>query len=138
MSYRVLAEHRLAVTVVAGRVDADDLRDLAGRQHADPDWHAATRMLTDNRSAILDAVSGDAVDKFSALYDSMRTGDQPVRDAIVAADTFGLSKSFADHRSRSSATSVVFTDLSTACVWLGIDEDVVRTTIASLRATLTQ
>ena len=133
MSYRVIPAHRLSVTVVAGRVDADEFRELARRQQSDADWHAATRMLTDNRTAVVDDVSVDAIRKFSALYDAMRAEDPPVRDAIVAATSFRLSSRFADQRARSEATSIVFGDLSTACVWLGVDEDLVRTTIRSLR-----
>jgi hypothetical protein len=134
MSYRVLAEHGLSVTVVAGRVDADDFRDLARRQQSDADWHATTRMLTDNRAALVDDVSANAIEKFSALYDQMRTGDPPVRDAIVAADHFDVSTRFTEHRSRSTQTSVVFGDLAIACAWLGVDEPLVRATITSLRA----
>jgi hypothetical protein len=130
----VLAEHGLSVTVVAGRVDADDFRDLARRQQSDADWHATTRMLTDNRAALVDDVSANAIEKFSALYDQMRTGDPPVRDAIVAADHFDVSTRFTEHRSRSTQTSVVFGDLAIACAWLGVDEPLVRATITSLRA----
>jgi hypothetical protein len=135
MAYRVIPHHQLSVTVVEGRVDADDLRALAGRQASDPVWHAATRMLTDNTRAIVDEVSADTIAEFAALYDDMRGSDPPCRDAIVAAQSFSLSRRFANERPRRAAvTTIVFSELATACMWLGVDYVEVSETVMSLRS----
>jgi hypothetical protein len=136
LAYRSDGVTGLTVTVIDGLVTAPEFHELAQRQDADPDWHRTTRLLTDARTAVSAPITGEQVESLAALYAQMRVSDQPFRNAIVAGPDFATAERYGELRSVSGSRTIVFSDLATACTWLGADLGVVQSTITELRGGL--
>ena len=136
IAYRVDGAIGLVVTVVDGTVTAADLHDLAGRQRADPEWHAATRSITDARGAVTEPTSVEELEAFAAFYARLRAGDSPLRGAIVAGNDFDQASRYSDNRTEQGSRTIAFNSLETACTWLGVDAGTTAAVIAALRREL--
>ena len=109
------------MTVWHRRVTADDWRDLARRQLADPSWSIGTKRLTD----------ADVAD-VAAMYAGRDVAG--ARLAIVANQSWGTAQSAEADFDRLGVHTMTFNHLDTACAWLGIDSREVFPVIAAMRA----
>ena len=136
IAYRVDVASGLIVAVVDGVVTADDFYDCARRQGDDPDWHRATRSLTDAASAVTRSVPNETLDSLAAMYAQMRTDDQSLMAAIVAGQDFEQVSRYGEIRTGLGARTIAFNSIATACTWLGVDLGTTSATIAELRKSL--
>ena len=136
IAYRSDVTTGLTVAVVHGAVTRDEFHEFAKGQGEDPSWHATTRSLTDARTAVTPPVTAAELGAFAEMYAQMRRGDQPFKAAIVGGHDFELAGRYGELRSDDGSTTIAFNDLSTACIWLGVDLAAVQATIDELRAPL--
>lgn len=136
IAYRVDVATGLVIAVIDGAVTTADFHDFARRQGDDPEWHSATRSLTDAGSAILSAVQPEMLESLAALYAEMRAADQPLKAAIVAGHDFEKVSRYGEIRTEDGSRTIAFNSTATACTWLGVDERTTSATIAELRAEL--
>jgi hypothetical protein len=92
--------------------------------------------VTDARTAVLPEVTADAIDAFAERYAKMRVDAEPYRSALVAGTNFEVAGNYAELRTDGHTHTVAFNDVITACLWLGVDSNIVRATIDDLRAEL--
>jgi hypothetical protein len=136
IAYRVDVASGLIVAVVDGVVTADDFYDFARRQDDDPDWHRATRSLTDAGSAVTKAVPSETLDSLAATYARLRAEDQSLMAAIVAGQDFEQFSRYGEIRTGVGSRTIAFNSIATACTWLGIDLRTTSATVAELRKSL--
>jgi len=133
IAYRVDVASGLIIAVVDGVVTAADFEDYARRQGDDPDWHRATRSLTDAGSAVTRAVPTEMLESLAATYARMRSDDRPLMAAIVAGQDFEQVSRYGEIRTERGSRTIAFNSIATACTWLGVDLGATSATIAELR-----
>jgi hypothetical protein len=136
IAYRVDIASGLTVAVVDGVVTAEDFFDCARRQGDDPDWHRATRSLTDAGSAVTKDVPSETRDSLAAMYARLRAEDQTLMAAIVAGQDFEQASRYGEIRTGVGSRTIAFNSIATACTWLGVDLSTTSATIAELRKSL--
>ncbi len=118
----------------SGTVTAADFIAQARRNISDPDWPPQHGLLADLRHASVNA-SFDAA--FAAqvvkLYLPLQVKVRGLRAAIVANSLFEKAKIFERIVSGYSPSVIVFNDLDTACVWLGVDVKTAKANLQLLR-----
>jgi hypothetical protein len=118
----IAKDEGIALDAWDGIVTADDYlaswHDLT--QHAD--WPPRRRLhLGDLRRASPDpALDPSALRAVATMYGQYRDDFAQVRSAIVADEAFAQAFSFQTLMA-ANISMVVFNELSTACVWLGMD-----------------
>ena len=105
-----------------GEVSAEQWFQYAQKLVAHPAWPTTIRFLADVRtvhdiSTIHDPEIERVVEIFSASAGSL-TGKKV---AIVAREMFGRARRFTNATSRLGVSAVVFNNIDTACLFLGID-----------------
>jgi hypothetical protein len=133
LAYRIVGTGKLSIAVVDGVVTGDEFYEFAHRQKDDPDWHAATLSLTDARGAAVPPVSLEELSAFAQAYAAMRKPDQRHQAAIVGGPNSPLAGRYSKLRTDGHTRTIAFNDLVAACIWLAVDAELVRATIAELR-----
>lgn len=133
VAYRVDVASGLIVAVVDGVVTAEDFEECARAQGDDPDWHRATRSLTDAGTAVTRAVPPEMLESNAAMYAQLRSEDQPLMAAIVAGQDFEQISRYGELRTERGSRTIAFNSIATACTWLGVDLGATSATIADLR-----
>ena len=136
IAYRTHPRIGLTISVIDGEVTEDDFRELARCQGDDADWHASTCSLTDARTALTPSVAPESLGAFAAQYAQMRATDRPWRAAIVTGHDSQLAARYSELRTDDQTRTIVFDDLTSACMWLDVDLETVRGTITALREEL--
>ncbi|MBN2099882.1 MAG: hypothetical protein JW753_09850 [Dehalococcoidia bacterium] len=121
----------------AGVVTGNDWVEHVRQQVADPDWPAGDRSLTDLQLISKDSSIGKAeMEQVVALYRAQPAKLAQGRAAVVAGKEFELSPLFQIFTSRHGFRLIVFTDMTLACKWLGLDPNEAERSIVRLRAKL--
>ena len=120
-----------------GVVTGSEWVEHVRRQVDDPDWPAGDRSLTDlqlvsRNSSIGKAEMEQVVDLYRAQPAKLAQG----RAAVVAGKEFQLSPLFKIFTSRHGFRLIVFSDLTLACKWLGLEAMDAQRAVGRLRAKL--
>ena|SRR5690242_4227504 len=137
LTYRAIRGVGLTVSVLDGEISQAEYLEYARRQNADRDWHATTRSLIDARTVLTPPGAEQVLASISATYEQMRADDAPSRTAIVAGHDFALASQYGETRTEAGTLTIAFHDLSTACIWLDVELELVQQTIGELREELT-
>jgi len=105
-----------------GRVTAEEWLRYAQKLVSDPAWASTPRILADllsvkDTSSIHNAEIEHTVEIFSANPRALRGK----KLAVIARDEFGKARHFEDLLMHFGVSSVVFNNLDTACLFLGMD-----------------
>lgn len=88
----------------------------------DPLWRSSQRFLADLRSVTDTSTIGPAeVDEAVKLFSADRDSLTHKRGAIIALQEFGRARRFADLLTRFGSSVVIFNNIDTACLFLGLD-----------------
>jgi hypothetical protein len=123
----------LIVTVWDGLVTAAEWADTVQSQVTDPNHSMSTRRLTDARTADSSNITGDDVAAISATYATSGVALSGVKLAIVATEGWETAQQVETGMNNVGVTTVVFSDVHTACVWLGVDPAAAVAAINELR-----
>ncbi len=115
-------EKGIVFVVWDGVVTAQEWFTYAQKLASHPDWPATPRVLGDllsvkDTSSIHNREIEHAVEIFSANPRALRNK----KLAVIAADEFGKARHFEDLLTHFGVSSVVFNNLDTACLFLGVD-----------------
>ena len=137
IAYSCDKEKGVSYEVWAGVVTGNDWVEHVRRQVADPEWPAGDRSLTDLQLISKDSSIGKAeMEQVVALYRAQPAKLAQGRAAVVAGNEFQLSPLFRIFTSRHGFRLIVFSDMSLACKWLGLDLHEAERSIVRLRARL--
>lgn len=135
IKYRADAEKQIIFVVWDGTVSADAWFEHIERLIADPLWPSISLMLVDLNSARdITSIEEAEIEHAVALFSSVPEPLSKKRVGIVAGNAFWKSRRFGELVSPFGPSVVVFNDLSTACVYLGIDPAEALKSIQGLRA----
>jgi hypothetical protein len=127
----------LVITVFDGAVTRAEWLDVMRRQVQDDDFIKAKRSLNDLTSATgLDRFSTDDLDRGVSFFEPHTAKMGHGRKmAVVANEGFDFAAIFEAKLRASSVpiSGIVFVDLHTACMWLGVDTDQAREAIGRMR-----
>ena len=127
----------LVIDVYDGEVSFPEWREHIGGLLDDPSWLATTRSLSDLSTVRLAPLSDDDRVSMLSLFEARNVRVRGRRMAIVAGSVWGTAKDVERTAiARLHARPIVFSNVVTACVWLGVDELLVKTAIGELRGTL--
>lgn len=135
IAYRYLADDDLTVTVWAGPVTREYWETYLRGCMDDPQWFAAKRRLTDTTAADTAGITAaDVAIVASNLNEAVPARGQKV--AIVAAASWDLAKVAEGQYLKDGASAIQFTNVRTACAWLGVDATRVARAVRELQAEL--
>jgi hypothetical protein len=136
IAYRVDQSTGVSVSVWAGHVTFDAAMGHVAELRGTPEWGAGGRILTDLSGVPASALPDpDQVDKLASAFRDLIDGrTQQARWAFVANAAFMRASQFGEAIHDEVRSALVFFELASACIWLGVDRDAVRTAIDSLRA----
>lgn len=131
--YTVAMDGALVVEVWFGAVTVDDLYDHREQQAGDSSIVNGARVLADIRHASFQNISEEQMAAFARSYRA--TESKPAARTLAFVATAGFSKAQAyEKASRTFLRNVVvFTSLSTACKWLGVEAGTVASAIEAAR-----
>jgi hypothetical protein len=135
IAYRCDPETRVSIEVWHGEVTLDVARLHVEQLAKDPDWAASRRIVTDISG--LSSESRPDADQIAALGDAFLhqlaylVGS--AKWSIIADEAFAEALVFGERIRHEVRRMIVFTNLVTACVWLGLDPDDVEPVIDELR-----
>ena len=111
----------LIITVWDGVIDPAAWSRAVDGEVAAPASAQANRRLTDARTADSSAVTYADVEAMAANLSGLSVDLTRVRLAIVATTGWQTAQHFEVSMRKYGVTTVVFTDIHTACAWLGVD-----------------
>ena len=121
IKYRVHVEKKIVFVAWKGVVTADVWFEHIKKLIADTHWPSVSAMLV-NLQSITDVSSiGEAeIQHAVALFNSIPEALSNKRIAAVAGDAFWKSRRFGQLIAPYGPSVLVFNDMSTACIYLGI------------------
>jgi hypothetical protein len=135
IAYRCDGVKGITYAVWHGLVSAQQWEANANRQFEDPEWPAGELYITDLASALIDDLEVSKIsDRMAEKYRDRIT--HPLKHAIISPANFSTVDKFQESMSKRGFNYMVFTDLATACFWLGIDFKTADNTMRELRAEL--
>ena len=137
IAYRCDPRRRLVVNVYDGDVSFEEWRAHIAGILEDPAWRATTKSLSDMSQARLTPLTDEHRAEMFDLFATqlLRAAGRPM--AIIGGASPGTERDVErDAIARLGARPIVFTSLTTACIWLSVDEPVVAAVVAELRAAL--
>ena len=128
----------ITVTVWDGVVTPEEWRELVRRQDSDADWPTGPGFLGVLSTARgLSAFNDSVVEEMRAVYRRRAKQLPRIRSAVVSGRGFGAGPQLeADVEDTSGVRNIMFTDVATACTWLGVDVAAVQPIVDELRAGL--
>ena len=139
IAYVCKPNRKLAVVVWDGLVTAEAWREHLQRMLIDPDYAPMQSQITDLRySSISPTISDDQIRAMVDRIDSQRKNISLSKFAIVAGSEWNKPQQVAVGLQSISITPIVFNDLNTACLWLGVDLLEVDKDIQQIRLELRQ
>jgi len=137
IAYRCDPRQRLIIDVYDGDVSFEEWRDHIAGILDDPAWRATTKSLSDMSQARLAPLTDEQRSEMHALFATqlLRAAGRPM--AIIGGGSPTTERAIErDAIARLGARLIVFTSLTTACIWLSVDEPPVAAMIAELRDAL--
>jgi len=137
MTYRKGSDIVLEAWV--GRISVVEAFEHERDHLQDPDYPHAARVLADLTGAVMSPEIGPSfIAEFTGLYREYPEKMWGTRVAIVATEEWNTAKNYerASELQRLNMSVVVFTNLWTACTWLGIDVEPTKKWIDETRARL--
>ena len=135
IKYRADSEKQIIFVVWDGVVTADVWFEHIERLIADPLWSSISTMLVDLHTARdLTSIQESEIEHAVALFSSVPISLSKKKVGIVAGNAFWKSRRFGELVSPFGPSVIVFNDLSTACVYLGINATEALKAIQQLRA----
>jgi len=138
IAYRCDSATGLSVEVWDGEVSAEQARQHVEQLAADPQWSESRRLVTDLTS--MAAESRPTPEQIAGLADAFLqelaylVGD--VKWSVIADRAFDDVLGFGAHIKHEVRRMIVFNNLATASVWLGIEPSDVQPVIDDLRRRL--
>jgi len=137
IAYSCDKDKGVSYEVWAGVVTGSDWVEHVRRQVADREWPAGDRSLTDLQLVSRNSSIGKAeMEQVVAIYRAQPKKLAAGKAAVVAGKDFRLSPLFRIFTSRHGFRLIVFSDMATACKWLGLDPKEAERSIVRLRARL--
>lgn len=134
IAYDVNKEAGVTYVVWEGTVTAEQWLSHVERLLSDPSWPANRYLhLTDLRRAFLDPTIDETVLETGARMFSSHPKISLVRTAIVAYEAFQKALLFERLTLPFERNVIVFSELDTACAWLGLNHDSAARALNSLR-----
>jgi hypothetical protein len=133
IAYR--SDQGLGLTIVVGDgvVTGEDWRAHVSRMTGDPEWPIGRLGLTDLSTADTSAITGDDIREIATSFGS-RGRQKSRKGAIVAGDAaYRSAVTFQQARGPTGLRIRIFSDLYSACEWLGISIEDVAPTVDELR-----
>ena len=122
IAYTCMPDRKLALVAWDGVVSRDEWFAHLQRMLADPDYAPMQFQITDLRHASLSAtISSVEIQAMVDLIAGQRGRLSIARVAIVAGDEWARPRIAEAALESISVTAIVFNDLTTACMWLGVD-----------------
>ena len=133
--YRADSEKQIIFVVWDGVVTADVWFEHIERLIADPLWPSIFAMLVDLRTVTdISSIEEAEIEHAVALFSTVPIPLSKKRVGVVASGAFWKSHRFRHLISRFGASIIVFNDLSTACLYLGINAAEALKALQQLRA----
>jgi hypothetical protein len=138
MAIAFRAEHGLSVSVWDGTVSSDDVARHIETLGTDPGWAASGRFLTDLSSVAEESIPNPAqvLDAAARFLERLGERAREAKWAILAGAAFAQARRFGTYLEEDIPRLIVFNELPTACLWLGVNEPAARAITADLRHTL--
>ena len=135
IKYCADVEKQIIFVMWDGTVSADAWFEHIERLIADPLWPSISIMLIDLHTARdLTSIQEAEIEHAVALFSTVPIPLSKKRVGIVAGNAFWKSRRFGELIAPFGPSVIVFNDISTACVYLGIDTTEALKSIQSLRA----
>ena len=135
IAYRASGPAGVSVDVWVDKVTRKQAAEHVAELATVPDWGARRRILTD-----LCYISSASIPTHKEIEELARAFERQLggrarsaKWAVVANQAFLEAAEFGDEVRRNSGFLIVFFDLASACLWLGVDERPVRDAIGELR-----
>jgi hypothetical protein len=134
IDYHIDTNKGYTIAVWHGHVDAVEYGNHINQLLADANWPPRKLIhLSDLRRAKLDASIDDDVILMAAKKYGEKLGkDQHVKLAIIAGASYDKALVFEKAFMKYQSSSIVFYDLHSACIWLGLDQDEVEKAIQKI------
>ena len=136
IAQRYVEAAELIVTVWDGSIVAEDWIESSRAQATDPNWSPSRKRLTDVSSADTSGLVAADVQAVTGLYRDAHTAMSGLRLAIVASAAWELARETERLFDPLGVNTIVFTQVPTACTWLGVDSALVLPVIVELREQL--
>ena len=121
IKYRAHFEKKIIFVVWEGVITADDWFEHIQKLIEDPLWPSISAMLADLHSITdISSIEEPEIEHAVALFNSVPDPLSNKRVAVVAGSAFWKSRRFSELISPFGPSVIVFNDLATACVYLGI------------------
>jgi hypothetical protein len=136
IAFRVDEPKGVNVSAWVGEVTLDEAMAHLASVAAAPGWPASRRILSDLSGVSPSALpTREQVSTFAtALVAQLPDSAPPAKWAIVGNAAFNKAVQFSDEiGDEPERRLLVFLDLASACIWLGVDMDRVRPVINDLR-----
>ncbi len=112
----------LIFVVWQGTVTAQEWFRYAHKLTSDSTWTTASRVLADLLSVqSTSSIQNQEIDQAVEIFSANRAGLVGKKLAVLARDEFGKARRFGEYLSHFGTSSVVFNNLDTACLFLGMD-----------------
>jgi hypothetical protein len=136
LEHALLHEARgISYEVWEGVVTGDEWVQHVRRQVADRNWPAGDKSLTDLQLVSENTSIGKAeIKQVSAIYRTKSDKLAVGKSAIVAGKSFQKTPLYGLFASRHGLKVIIFSDIGTACKWLGIDPKEAEQMVKLLRA----
>jgi hypothetical protein len=135
IKYRADVEKQIIYVVWDSVVSADIWFEHIEWLIADPLWSSISIMLVDMHTARdLTSIQEREIEHAVALFSSVPVSLSKKRVGIVAGNAFWKSRRFSELVAPFGPSFTIFNDLSTACVYLGINVTEALKSLQQLRA----
>src|SRR5690242_3599149 len=133
IAYRNAAE--VSIAVWAGVISDEDTEAHLERLGADPEWAGNGRILTDLTGLAEESRPSEERIEVTAELFRANIGRRAstVKWAMVADVTFEEATKFGERLAGDAPRLIVFTDVASACEWLGVDFTAVGPIVEDLR-----
>jgi hypothetical protein len=135
IAYRVDEPKGVSVSAWTGEVTRGEAMGHLASLAATPGWGATRCILTDLTGLSPPALPdrGEVSELADAFVTQLSDRAQPAKWAIVASAAFNVALQFGDEIDDDGRKVLVFLDLASACIWLGVDMARIRPVLDVLR-----
>ena len=130
-------QKKMFFVVWLGTVEADEWFQYAAKLTSHPAWSTTPRILADLQFVRdTSTIGNEEIARAVQIFSNDRKALATKQIAVVARDQFGKARHFGDLVARFGVALVVFNNLDTACLFLGLDVSYASQRIHELRSKL--